>query len=62
MIEDEKLGLKLAENPREALIKTTIENTKNRILQLELSLDLEKNGLTYLESQQLLGIPNNRKI
>lgn len=51
MIKDKELGIEIAENPREVLIKNTIENTKSRILQLELSLELEKNGLTYLEQQ-----------
>jgi hypothetical protein len=50
MIESEELGLKIAENPREALIKDTIKNTENRILQIELSLELEKEGLKYLKS------------
>jgi hypothetical protein len=50
MIESEELGLKIAENPREALVKDTIKNTQNRILQLELSIELEKSGLAYLES------------
>jgi hypothetical protein len=53
MIVDEELGLKIAESPREKLIHDTIENTKNRILQLELSLELEKNGLNYLENLKL---------
>ena len=53
MIENKELGVKIAENPREALIARTIENTKNRILQLELSLELEKTGLNYLESLKL---------
>jgi hypothetical protein len=50
MIEDEELGLKVAENPREKLILNTIENTKHRILELQLTLELEENGLKYLES------------
>ena len=50
MIEDKELGLKVAENPREALIKQTIENTKNRILQTELALELEKHALEFLET------------
>ena len=49
MIENKELGVKIAENPREVLIESTIENTKNRILQVELSLELEKQGLAYLE-------------
>jgi len=51
MIEDKELGLKIAENPREALVKKTIELVKERILQMELSTELEKNALKYLESQ-----------
>jgi hypothetical protein len=51
MIEDEALGLKVTEDPREKLIEQTIENTKNRILQLELTIELEKNGLVFLESR-----------
>lgn len=50
MIEDKELGLKVAENPREALITQTIENTKNRIVQTELALELEKQALTFLEN------------
>lgn len=49
MIEDKSLGVEIAESPREALIKSTIENTKHRILQLELSLELNKNELKYLQ-------------
>ena len=51
MIEDNDLGVKVAENPREALITSTIANTKNRILQMEVGLELEKNALKYLEEQ-----------
>jgi hypothetical protein len=50
MIEDKELGLKIAESPREKLVKELIENTKSRILQVELSLELERMGLKYLES------------
>ena len=50
MIEDKDLGVQIAENPREALIKQTIENTKNRILQTELALELEKQALTFLQT------------
>ena len=51
MIEDEKLGLKIAENPREAMITEMIENAGNRILQLEITLELEKNALEFLKSK-----------
>lgn len=49
MIENEELGLKVAESPREALIKNAILATEQRILQMELGLDLEKNALKYLK-------------
>jgi len=51
MIENKELGLKIAEDPREALIHDTIENTKKRLDQLRLTLELEENALTYLEQQ-----------
>ena len=53
MIENKELGIKIAESPREALITQTIEATKSRILQLELSLELEKAGLEYLENRKI---------
>ena len=52
MIEDKELGVKIADTPREKLIIETIERTKNRILELELTLELERNGLIYLEKQK----------
>jgi hypothetical protein len=51
MIEAEDIGLKIAENPREKLIAETIEATKEKILQFELNLELQRIGLSYLESQ-----------
>ena len=48
MIEDEKLGLKIAENPREVMIEELREASKKRILQLELTLELEKNAAKFL--------------
>ena len=50
MIEDKEMGLKIADNPREALIKTSIENSKSRILQTKLMLELEENALIFLET------------
>jgi len=50
MIEDKEMGLKIADNPREALIKTSIENSKSRILQTKLMLELEENALKFLET------------
>jgi hypothetical protein len=52
MIEDKELGLKIAENPREALIKEAIDAAEKRILQTQLGLELEKNALEYLKSQK----------
>jgi hypothetical protein len=50
MIEEKEIGLKIAESPREKLIHEAIEAAKTRILSTELGLELEKNGLAYLES------------
>jgi hypothetical protein len=52
MIENEELGLKIAENPREALIKQVKENTEQRILQTELTLELERHALEFLKTLQ----------
>jgi len=48
MIEDEELGLKIAENEEEAIIKDTIEQFKKRIPQQELALEIDKMVLDYL--------------
>ena len=50
MIEDEKLGVKIAESPREVMIEELKDSSKKRILQLELTLELEKNAATFLET------------
>jgi hypothetical protein len=50
MIEDEELGLKIAESPREALIAETITNVEKAILSSELNLELQKQGLSYLKT------------
>lgn len=50
MIENEELGLKIAESPREKLIQDTIENVEKSILGLELELKLKREGLKYLKS------------
>lgn len=51
MIEDKDLGLKIAENPRESLIHDSIETAKKSILDLELTLEIKKVALAYLEKQ-----------
>jgi hypothetical protein len=50
MIESKELGLKIAENPREALIKEATDAAEKRILQTELALELEKVALEYLKN------------
>lgn len=50
MIEDKELGLKIATNPREELIEKTIKATEDNIIQTELTLELQKDGLRYLKS------------
>jgi hypothetical protein len=50
MIEDPSIGLKIAETPREAMIKELTDNAEKRILQRELSLELEKNALQVLKT------------
>lgn len=50
MIEDKELGLKVAENPREALIKEAIENTKKRVIELKLTLEMQENSILFLET------------
>lgn len=48
MIQTEEF--KIAEDPREALIESTIKMSEKRILEIELTLELEKNGLEYLKN------------
>ena len=50
MLEDEKLGLKIAENPREKLILETIENVEKQLIQLQLETDLKIDGLRFLKT------------
>ena len=51
MIEDKENGIKIAENPREALVQRAYEASKQRIEQEEFTLELDKVVLKYLESQ-----------
>lgn len=50
MITDDKLKVKIAESPREVMIEELRESNKKRILQLELTLELEKNAQRFLET------------
>ena len=50
MIEDEKLGLKIAENPRDKLIHETIENVEKSIVSLQLEMDLKVDALRFLKT------------
>jgi hypothetical protein len=53
MIENEELGLKIAEDPIEALWTRAKENTENRIKELENTLIIEKAFLEMCESKLL---------
>jgi hypothetical protein len=53
MIEDKDKIFKIAESPKEALVTTAIQNSERRLLEMELSIELEKVVLEYL---------NNRKV
>ena len=50
MIENKEFGIKIAENPREVMIEELRESSKKRILQLELTIELEKNAAKFLET------------
>ena len=52
MIEDEEDKIKIAENPMEAMVETTIKNTEARIMQERLGLELDEVLLTYLKNKQ----------
>ena len=48
MIEVPELGMKIAENPRDALVELAKKQSEQKILTLELQLELEKVDLVYL--------------
>ena len=50
MIEDKELGIKIAESPREKLIKETIDATEKRIIETELTLECQRDGLRFLKT------------
>ncbi len=50
MIEDKKDGIKIAENPKEALITRAIQGIEQRILENELNMEIDKKALEYLKS------------
>ena len=51
MNEDKSIGLKVAENPREALIVKSIENYKTTILNAKLQIEVDEKALEFLKSQ-----------
>jgi hypothetical protein len=51
MIENEELGLEIATSPQEALIKRSLQASKERILQMELGLEIEKVVSEHLEKK-----------
>jgi hypothetical protein len=48
MVVEDK-DVKIAETPREALINQALQISEKRILEIELTLELEKNALEYLK-------------
>jgi hypothetical protein len=53
MIEDKNDGIKIAENPMEALVKQTIATTESRLSQLQLELEINNVVLDYLKSRKV---------
>ena len=51
MIENKALGVKIAENPEEALLKTAYDNSETRIRQLKLSIEIEGVVFEYLKKK-----------
>jgi len=51
MIEDKENKIKIAESPEEELVNTAKENTKKRIMQTELALEIDKVVLEYLNNK-----------
>lgn len=51
MIEDKKMGLKVAENKEEAILETTIKRIRQDTDSMELSLELNKVLLEYLDER-----------
>lgn len=49
MIEDEKLGLKIAESPEEAMRENALKSAEQRIREITFSLELENVILEYLK-------------
>ena len=52
MIEDKKLGLKIAENPKEALLENAIKHTEQEILQQEFGIEINKVVIDYLKKKR----------
>jgi len=51
MIEDEKIGLKVAENPEEAMLAGLLKNSESRLRELKMSLELEGVLFEYLKKK-----------
>ena len=52
MIEDKKMGLKIAENPKEAMIENAIKQIEDKVLHEELGLEIDKVVLEYLKKKR----------
>jgi hypothetical protein len=51
MMENEEIGLKVAENEEERILEDTINSFKKRIPASELALEIDKVVLSYLETK-----------
>ena len=51
MIEDKELGLKVAENPEEALLRNTLEISEKHLRETKLGLELEEVVIKYLKKK-----------
>jgi hypothetical protein len=56
MIEDKKDGIKIAADPMEALVLSTIKNTEERLRQAKLELEINEVVLKYLKERKPLNI------
>jgi hypothetical protein len=54
MIENEELGLKVAENEQEAILNETIKSFEKRIPQSELALEIDRVVLDHLQGKRAI--------
>jgi hypothetical protein len=52
MIEEESIGLKIAENPKEQVKELFIKNMERRIIEEELVLEMDRVALEHLKNKK----------